>query len=115
VITRRSVVLAGGIGLLTAHRLGRTQPGATIHRVGWLSFGSEATVANLDAAFRQGMRELGWREGKNVEYRFVYAGSDASRLDALARELVGQQVDVILVGNGQSARSRFGPRRQYPS
>ena len=49
------------------------------------------------------MQELGWLEGKNVEYRIVYAGSDASRLDALARELVGQQVDVILVGNGQSA------------
>jgi putative ABC transport system substrate-binding protein len=112
VITRRSVVLAGGIGLLTAHPLGRAKPAATIRRVGWLSFGSEATVANLDAAFKQGMWELGWLEGKNVEYRIVYAGSDASRLDALARELVGQQVDVILVGNGNQLALRCGPRRR---
>ena len=70
-ITRRSVVLAGGIGLLTAHALGRAQPAATIRRVGWLSFGSEATVANLYAPLKQGMEELGWLEGKNVEYRIV--------------------------------------------
>ena len=102
-ITRRSVVLAAGIGLLTAHPLGRAQPAATLRRVGWLSFGSEVTVANLYAPLKQGMEELGWMEGKNVEYRIVHADSDSSRLDTLARELVGQKVDVILVGNGQSA------------
>ena len=67
--------------------------------------GSKAAVANLDAALRQGMRDLGWLEGKNVEYRIVYADSDDSRLDALAHELVGQHVDVILVGNGQAAHA----------
>ena len=102
-ITRRNILLAGGIGLFFAYTLGRGQPAGTIRRVGWLSLGSEAAVANLDAAFKQGMYELGWLEGKNVEYRMAYANSDASRLDALARELVRHQVDVILVGNGQSA------------
>lgn len=102
-ITRRSVVLAGGLGLLASHRLGRAQPAATIRRVGWLSFGSEATVANLYAPLKQGMQELGWWEGKNVDYRIVYANGDSSRLDVLARDLVEQKVDVILVGNGQSA------------
>ena len=46
VITRRRTVLAGGAGLLVAHRLGRGQPAATIRRVGWLSLGSEANVAH---------------------------------------------------------------------
>jgi len=92
VITRRRVLLAGGIGLLVAHGHSRGQPATSIRRLGWLSLGSEATVANLDAALKQGMQELGWLEGKNVEYRIVYAGSDESRLDALARELVRQQV-----------------------
>ena len=109
-ITRRKVLLATGIGLLVASRLGQGQPGAAIRRVGWLSLGSKAAVADLDAAFRQGMRELGWQEGKNVEYRIAYADADASRLDDLAKELVRQKVDVILVGNGQSARAALRPR-----
>jgi len=64
VITRRSVLLAGGIGLLVAHRLSRGQPAATIRRVGMLSLGSEAAVDNLRAAFMQGMHDLGWLEGR---------------------------------------------------
>ena len=104
-ITRRGFLLAGGIGLFAAHRHSRGQLATNIRRVGWLSLGSAATVANLDAALKQGMQELGWLEGKKVEYRIVYADSDESRLDALARELVSQQVDVILVGNGQTARA----------
>jgi len=114
VITRRRVLLAGGIGLLVAHGHSRGQPATSIRRLGWLSLGSEATVANLDAALKQGMQELGWLEGKNVEYRIVYAGSDESRLDALARELVRQQVDVILVGNGQSARAAQRATKTIP-
>ena len=43
-ISRRSVVLAGSIGLLIAHRLSRGQPAATIRRVGWLSIGSESQL-----------------------------------------------------------------------
>jgi putative ABC transport system substrate-binding protein len=113
-ITRRVVLLAGGVSLLVAHRISLGQPAATIRRVGWLSMGSEATVANLDAAFKQGMRELGWVEGKNVEYRIVYASGDANRLDALARELIGQQVDVILVGNGQSAEAAQRATKRIP-
>jgi putative ABC transport system substrate-binding protein len=89
--------------LILLHRLGHGQPAATIHRVGWLSIGSEGTVANLSAPLKQGMAELGWLEGKNVEYRIAYPNNDSSRLDALARELVEQKVEVILVGNGQSA------------
>jgi putative ABC transport system substrate-binding protein len=113
-ITRRGVLLAGGVGLLVARGHSRGQPATMIRRVGWLTIGSEATVANLSAAFKQGMRELGWLEGKNVEYRIVYANGDASRLDALARDLVGQQVEVILVGNGQSARTAQRTTKTIP-
>jgi putative ABC transport system substrate-binding protein len=113
-IMRRRVLLSGGIALLVASRVGHGQSATNIRRVGWLSLGSEATVADLDAAFRQGLRELGWLEGKNVEYRIVYANANASRLDALARELIGQQVEVILVGNGQSARAAQRSTRTIP-
>ena len=113
-ITRRSVLLAGGIGLLVAHRSSLGQPAATIRRVGLLAFSSEATNAHLHTAFKQGMQDLGWLEGKNVEYRFVYANGDVDRLDALARELIGQRVDVILVGSGQSADAAHRATKTLP-
>jgi putative ABC transport system substrate-binding protein len=105
VITRRSVLLAGGIGLLVAHRLSRGQPAATIRRVGWLSLGSKASSADVYAAFKQGMHDLGWLEGKNVEYRFLYADGDVDRLDALASELIGQKVEVIVAGSSSVTRA----------
>ena len=98
-ITRRSVLLAGGIGLLFAQRLSHGQPAATIRRVGWLSLASETTSALLYASFNQGMQDLGWLEGKNVEYRIAYADGDVNRLDALASELIGQKVEVIVAGS----------------
>jgi putative tryptophan/tyrosine transport system substrate-binding protein len=105
VITRRRVLLAGGVGLLVAQRFSYGQPAATIRRVGWLSLASEPASALLYASFNQGMQDLGWLEGKNVEYRNVYADSDMNRVDALARELIGQKVDVIAVGNAAGTRA----------
>jgi len=105
VITRRSVLVASGIGLLVAHPLSRGQPAATIRRVGWLSIASESSTANLLAVLKQGMHDLGWQEGKNIEYRIVYSGSDVNRVDALASELVSQKVDVIVVGAVPTTRA----------
>ena len=104
-ITRRSVLLAGGIGLLFAQRLSHGQPAATVRRVGWVSLGSIANPAEAYAAFKQGMHDLGWLEGKNVKYQAVYADGDVNRLDLLASELIGQKVDVIVVGNATSTRA----------
>jgi putative ABC transport system substrate-binding protein len=114
VITRRGVLLAGGIGLLIAHRLSRGQPAATIRRVGILAFSSEAAGAHLYAALKQGMRELGWLEGKNVEYRFLYADGDVDRLDALASELIGQKVEVIMAGSSSVTRAAQRATKTIP-
>jgi putative ABC transport system substrate-binding protein len=114
VITRRSVLLAGGIGLLGALPLSRGEPAATIRRVGWLSLGSKAGAADVYAAFNQGMRDLGWLEGKNVEYRIVYADGDMDRLDAMARELVEWNVEVIIVGNPLTTRAAQRATKTIP-
>jgi putative tryptophan/tyrosine transport system substrate-binding protein len=114
VITRRSVLMAGGGALLATHRLGFGQPAATIHRVGWLSFSTEATGAHLIAAFRQGMQELGWLEGKNVEYLSAYANGDVDRLDGLARELVGNRAEVIVVASQQTASAAQRATKTVP-
>jgi len=114
VITRRSVLLAGGIGLLVAHGLGRGQPTATIRRVGMLQFTSESAGAQMRAAFRQGMHDLGWLEGKNVEYQFVSADGAVDRLDALAGELIRQRVEVIVVSSQQAVRAAQRATKTMP-
>ena len=113
-ITRRNVLLAGGIGLLVAHRLSPGQPAAMIRRVGMLSLPSEAATAQLHAAFRQGMRDLGWSEGKNVEFRFVYADGDVDRLDGLASELIGRNVEVIVTGSTPATRAVLRATKSIP-
>jgi len=50
----------------------------------------------MRAPFKRGMQELGWHEGKNIEYRVAAAAGDVGHLDALARELAVQGVDVIV-------------------
>jgi putative ABC transport system substrate-binding protein len=105
VITRRSLLLAGGIGLLVPHPQSHAQPAATVRRVGWVSLGSKVSPAEAYAGFKQGMHDLGWIEGKNVEYRSVYADGDMNHLDALASEMIRQHVDVIVVGNATSTRA----------
>jgi putative tryptophan/tyrosine transport system substrate-binding protein len=101
VITRREVSLAGGLGVLVAHGPTLGQTTATIRRVGCIGV---PTGHPLFEAFRQGMRELGWLEGGNVEYR-GYAGGVVSQFDAQALELVNQHVDVIVAPNTQATRA----------
>jgi len=61
-----------------------------------------AAIAGLDGAFRQGLRELGYIEGKNIvsEYRYVEGKRD--RIPELAAELVRVKVDVLVVAGGTS-------------
>lgn len=72
------------------------KPAGKVYRIGMLETRSVAlNTANVDA-FRQGLRELGYREGQNVE--IVYRSSDGydDRFPALAGELVRLKVDLII-------------------
>jgi putative ABC transport system substrate-binding protein len=53
------------------------------------------------AAFRQGLAELGWAEGRNLEMQIRWAGSDAARVRQFAAELVALAPDLIVV-NGST-------------
>jgi len=103
-IRRRSALLAGA-GLLVAYQLSRGQPAPLIRRVGWLALVSEASGAHLLAALKQGMLDLGWQEGKKIEYRIGYCDGDVNRADALASELVSRKVDVVVVGAVPTTRA----------
>ena len=111
---QRRLLIAAGMGLLGAHRVSRGQPAASIRRVGILALASLAAGARLRAAFKQGMHDLGWLEGKNVEYEIVSAEGDMNRLDALARELVAHKVDVIVATASQATHAAQRATKTIP-
>ena len=67
-----------------------------IHRIGVLWAGTASEGSTRREAFRQGLRDLGYVEGKNIAFEYRYADGKPDRLPALAAELVRLKVDVIV-------------------
>src|SRR5919204_3141841 len=63
--------------------------------IGFLQIGSPEASANLIAAFRNGLNEAGYVEGRNVAIEFRWAHNDSDRLAELAADLVRSRVAVI--------------------
>ena len=74
-----------------------------IPRIGFLSGGFPSSGAPRIDAFRQGLRELGYVEGKNVVIEYRHAEGKQDRLPTLAAELVRLKVEVIVTGGGGGA------------
>ena len=72
------------------------QQSKKVPRIGFLSGVSPSTNAARVKAFRQGLRELGYVEGKNIVIEWRYAEAKLDRLSELAAELVNLKVDVIV-------------------
>jgi putative ABC transport system substrate-binding protein len=87
-------VIAGSV--LASARSVAAQPKGRVYRVGFLFPGSPGLGI---AAFEPAIRSLGWVPGQNLILEQRYAHGDLSRLPALAAELVGLKVDVILVSS----------------
>lgn len=65
-------------------------------RIGFLTRKTDASVSAQIDAFRQGLRDLGWIEGKSISIEYRDAGGQLDRLFPLAAELVALNVDVIV-------------------
>jgi putative ABC transport system substrate-binding protein len=85
-------VIAGG--LLAAPLAAEAQPAGRVYRIGVLSPGT-APPGPLEA-LRQGLRELGYNEGRNIAIEWRFAGAADEHLRDLAEELVRLKVDVIV-------------------
>src|SRR5262245_17786553 len=72
----------------------RAQPTANAPRIGFLSAAAAGTLT-LEG-FRQGLKDLGYSEGKDIVLEPRYADFQTERLAALAREMVRLKVDVIV-------------------
>ena len=68
--------------------------------IGFLSSRSPGESASVLAAFRQGLNEAGYVEGQNVAIEFRWAEGQYDRLPAMAADLVGRQVALIIAAGG---------------
>jgi putative ABC transport system substrate-binding protein len=83
------------------------QPAGKVPRIGYLVDGSASdpvSVLRLDL-FRQGLRDLGYVEGKNINIEYRYAEGKSERLHELAEELVRLKVNILVVANDTTAQA----------
>jgi putative tryptophan/tyrosine transport system substrate-binding protein len=77
---------------------------ASMPVIGFIQPGSAAASAHFAAAFRQGLNETGYSEGRNVAIEYRWAEGQYDQLPTLAAELVGRRMTVIAVpGSTQAA------------
>ena len=103
---RRSFINSGVASLIAFSTAVRAQPpsGKPL-RIGYLNnLNPDVASANTDA-FKRGLKDLGWIEGKNVEIEYRWADGDMSRHPALAAELVQRKVDVIVTAGTQGVHA----------
>ena len=80
----------------------QAQPAGKVSRIGFLGTASASALATRLEGFRQGLRELGYEEGKNIVIEYRYSEGKFDRLPSLAAELVNHKVDIV-VTHGEAA------------
>jgi putative tryptophan/tyrosine transport system substrate-binding protein len=104
---RRKLVIALGAGALAASFGSLAQQKGRVWRVGFLSTSNRppSLDSGSSGAFLEGMRELGYIEGKNLAIEWRFADGKFERLPDLAAELVQLKVDVIVTASTPAIRA----------
>jgi putative ABC transport system substrate-binding protein len=100
---RRELIFFLGSAMTAARAMRAQQKPVPV--IGYLGFGTPGTNAWTVAAFRRGLSETGYVEGQNVTIEYRWAERQYVRLPALAADLVGRKVDVILANDILSAQA----------
>ena len=100
-VQRRDFMLAAG-ALAAAPLVVEAQQAAKVARIGYLS-NRLGAYPHLQEAFRQGLRDLGYVEGRNLVIEYRDAEGKNERLPTLAIELVALKVDVIVTAAGSTS------------
>ncbi len=89
-------ILVLALGTLLAPLATDAQQKGKVYRIGFLGNSTAALEANLVGPFRDGLRELGYDEGRNVLIEYRWAEGKYERFPALIAELIALKVDVIV-------------------
>jgi putative ABC transport system substrate-binding protein len=111
---RRAFLHTLAIALLAAPLAAEGQQAAKGARIGYLVTTSLAASPHLHEAFRQGLRDLGYVEGRNLVIEYRFAEEKRERFPALAAELVALKVDVIVAPNTPAALAAKQATRTLP-
>jgi putative ABC transport system substrate-binding protein len=103
-LARRRFVIGAG-ALLAAPATANGQRAGKVYRIGVLGTTSPKSHGAFVDAFRDGLRERGYIEGKTVVVEVRWAENDYDRLPAIAAELVNSKVDLILTHGAPGARA----------
>jgi putative ABC transport system substrate-binding protein len=95
-MNRRTFLCGLTLGTLSAPLATEPQQAARVAQIGLLSSFSPSDTAAWHQAFRQGLRDLGWIEGRNLNIEYRYAEGRIDRLPGLAADLVRLKVDLIV-------------------
>jgi putative ABC transport system substrate-binding protein len=100
---RAAIIGAITLGLVVAPLAAEAQPVARMVRIGLLELDVAAEEPRSREAFFQGLRDLGYVEGRNLVIEYRDAAGKVERFPALAGELVALKVDVIVTAGGTLA------------
>jgi putative ABC transport system substrate-binding protein len=111
----RRRLLAGAAALLAGPITAYGQSaGGKAHRIGFLGSTSPKSHGTFVNEFREGLRERGYVEGRDVVMEYRWAESDYTRLPGLAAELVRLKVDLILTHGTPGAHAAKAATRTIP-
>jgi putative tryptophan/tyrosine transport system substrate-binding protein len=96
------LILSLALGLLAVPLVAEAQQPAKVPRIGFLGNSTAALEANLVGPFREGLRDLGYVEGRNVLIEYRWAEGKYERFPALIAELIALKVDVIVTAGTPS-------------
>ena len=106
------VWLAACLTLLAAPLGAQPRPPSKVSRIGVVLGGSSSDP--FLAAFRQGLRELGYGDGQGIAIEARHANGALDRVPKLVAELIGLKVDVLLVAGTVAARSAMTQTNTVP-